>query len=167
MALALLSFVLTLATQILPFIIIGLVAYVLYSYVRRDREQKRGSITVEDDEQAVAVRPARRRRSSSTSTVTPSVTVVEAPATKTVSASAPQPDETDIAVTTSIDVEDEVPHRLRVEQDINPDTGIAEPNMTRLMELERDQALEAEQQMDQIQKQLEERRRRLLSGDDK
>lgn len=143
--LAVLNFLLSLATTLIPLVVIGAAVYFGYRWLSSRSEalpeqKSRGEQIVEEAE---ANRQAARQK---TATATEQVSV---PMQATALA------------------DDEPQQRnLRVEQVVNPETGFAEPNIERLIAEEERKLQEVDQVNDDVLAQIEARRKRLLGKAD-
>jgi hypothetical protein len=136
---AALSFIINLANMLLPWVIIAGIVYFAYrTLTTRDETAKQ--IQEEKREETIS------RASSTTQRAAQQV---------------------DTVVATKIGAVEESTARLSVEQEVNPESGFKEANMSRLLEEEEAKIKSAKQaDAEEVQRQLEERRRRLLGNSD-
>lgn len=136
-ALALINFVLSLAQALLPVAVLALLVYLGYQW-----------LSSRDPQEDKVVKPGRVQQEATEDDSQAQTTLGEA-------LEARQKTEAD-----------EAARRLRVEQVANPDTGFMEADLARLEAEEQARLAQKEADERAIQEQLEERRRRLLKGDE-
>lgn len=136
------NFIINLAMTLLPFAILAVIAYFGYSALTSKKEEVDEKLAqIKRDESLENAHPA------------------EVSAVKPMARRQPVREESENNETLIINDASQTP--LRVETLVNPETGIAEPNISRLEELERAKQAEAEKTNAEVQAQLEERRKRL------
>jgi heme/copper-type cytochrome/quinol oxidase subunit 1 len=136
--LAVLNFVLSLAQTLLPIAALALVAYLGYQW-----------LTSRDNNKTMVDTIAEEKTAGADSQVQ---TVVES--------------KTQTATQNSTEDMQAASQRLGVEQVTNPETGFKEADLARLEAEEKQRLVDKKAEEDAIQAQLEERRKRLLGGDD-
>jgi hypothetical protein len=132
-----LSTLISIATSLLPVAILGAIGYVAYR-----------TLSSRDDD-AKEIQKIKREEQLQQAT--------------TATAKAAQ--QVDTVIATKVAPIEKEASRLSVDPIINPETGVSEPNMSRLLEQEEKKLKDAKQaSQEDVQQQLEERRKRLLGG---
>lgn len=163
-----LGFILGLFDAVLPFVILGLLAYFGYQFLQGQ------SPTAQKIKSTVSDVTSRRTSSVSAAEVVSNDVIERITRPKEREAAAPAPatitaEETPKIETVNVltdenaeTVVDEAPvPRMQVAQKINPTTGLAEPDLARLEEREKEKPKE---DANSVLSQLEERKRRLKGG---
>lgn len=145
------GFVINLIQTVLPFIILALLAYVGFNVLRsRGKDTDEAIISVRAEQKAQE-RQARRAEQSAPRVVRAQDTVI-------VSEKAAEP-------VPKANAEAEPMPALKVTPNINPETGLAEVDISRLEEREQELLKEAKQMTDDVQAQIEARKKRLMGGE--
>ncbi len=156
-----LGFVLSLFDAVLPFVVLGVMAYFAYQFLQGQSptaQQIKGTISGVTNNVTSNVAS---RRSNATEAVSQDVIErITTPERTAAPVDAPQVETVNVLTEENAETIVDTPQpKLQVEERINPQTGLREPDLARLEEREKEKPSQ-----DNVMSQLEERKKRLRGG---